>query len=107
MKRPHNSDFASQFSDDEFNAFCKVEVFGCKTLNFYGTNCSLPCSSNCIHSRCHIETGACHECKPRFSGHHCKLEKENVDEKYLWLYIVVGILITCVVAIVHLIPYVR
>ncbi|XP_062607047.1 uncharacterized protein LOC134268816 [Saccostrea cucullata] len=104
-KRPQNSYSASRFSDDDFNAFCKVEVLGCKSSKFYGSNCSLPCPSNCLHPYCHIETGACHECKLRYIGHHCRLEKEIVDEKYLWLYIALGVLITYVVAIVHLTPF--
>lgn len=45
---------------------------GCPTLDYYGETCSLSCSSHCINSRCHIETGHCFGCKDGYHGAMCE-----------------------------------
>ncbi|XP_062620192.1 receptor-type tyrosine-protein phosphatase T-like [Saccostrea cucullata] len=70
--RPQVSKYTSDFSPHAFNELCEVEVYGCKKPGVYGSDlCSLPCPDNCRY--CHIETGACQECKPGYQGHRCDL----------------------------------
>ncbi|XP_065928042.1 angiopoietin-1 receptor-like [Magallana gigas] len=65
------------YSVNAYNDLCEVEVFGCPTSGYYGSNCSIPCPDvNCRY--CHIETGTCQGCKPGYQGQHCELECSNV-----------------------------
>lgn len=51
---------------------CEVEVYGCHSTEYYGTNCSTPCPDvNCQY--CHINTGICQGCKPGYKGQHCEI----------------------------------
>lgn len=45
---------------------------GCPTADYYGENSSLSCSSRCINSRCHIETGHCFRCEDGYQGMTCE-----------------------------------
>lgn len=52
---------------------CSRNLFlGCPSPDFYGENCSLSCSTHCINSRCHIETGHCFGCKDGYQGPMCE-----------------------------------
>lgn len=54
-----------------YTELCEVFVQGCKQSNVYGSNCDLPCPSNCKDSICHIENGNCFVCKSGWTGTYC------------------------------------
>lgn len=60
------------YSQYAYNELCEFEVYGCPTADYYGENCSLPCSPHCINSRCHIETGHCFGCEDGYQGMTCE-----------------------------------
>lgn len=43
---------------------------GCNS-GFYSSNCSTPCPTTCEDGICHIQSGACFNCKPGWIGIHC------------------------------------
>ncbi|XP_078327428.1 uncharacterized protein LOC144623115 isoform X3 [Crassostrea virginica] len=51
--------YPDDYSEYAFSDLCEVEVYGCPTPGYYGSNCSKPCpgSENCRY--CNSETGAC------------------------------------------------
>lgn len=49
----------------DISTFCPTP--GYPVPGFYGHNCSIPCSENCV-SHCNIETGSCQFCKAGYQG---------------------------------------
>ncbi|XP_061165615.1 uncharacterized protein LOC133174518 [Saccostrea echinata] len=72
-ERPQIPQYPTQLSPYAHNELCEVEVNGCEEKGYYGPNCSLPCPGNCKHPYCHIETGACQECRTGYQGLQCEL----------------------------------
>ncbi|XP_065945289.1 receptor-type tyrosine-protein phosphatase epsilon [Magallana gigas] len=71
-ERLNNIAYPADYSQFAESDLCEVEVYGCPTTGFYGSNCSIPCPDvNCRY--CHIETGTCQGCKPGYEGHRCEL----------------------------------
>lgn len=56
---------------------CNVSWFyiGCKNASVYGINCDNPCPTNCKDSTCHIQSGACFNCTPGWTGVECNTSK--------------------------------
>lgn len=48
---------------------------GCYNASLYGINCDTPCPTNCKDSTCHIQSGACFNCKPGWTGMNCNTSK--------------------------------
>lgn len=46
---------------------------GCEKSGLYGSNCEIPCPSNCRDSSCHIQNGTCIQCKPGWLGLYCDI----------------------------------
>nr|XP_022308425.1 multiple epidermal growth factor-like domains protein 10 [Crassostrea virginica] len=63
--------YPDDYSSSAYNDLCEVEVFGCPTSGYYGTNCSIPCPEHCL-THCHIEKGTCQACKPGYQGQRCE-----------------------------------
>lgn len=72
-----SSNIPPYYSRYAYNELCEFEVYGCRSADFYGENCSMPCPPYCINSRCHIETGHCFECKNGYHGLMCKQPCQN------------------------------
>ncbi|XP_056003613.1 uncharacterized protein LOC130049702 [Ostrea edulis] len=70
-ERLSGTTYPDGYSSYAYNDLCEVEVYGCSVPGYYGSDCSVPCPDrNCRH--CHIQTGACYECKPGYQGHRCE-----------------------------------
>ncbi|XP_052682127.1 multiple epidermal growth factor-like domains protein 6 [Crassostrea angulata] len=68
--------YPDEYSDYIFSDLCEVEVYGCYSTGYFGSNCSFPCPDvNCQY--CHIETGTCQGCMPGYKGHRCELACEG------------------------------
>lgn len=48
------------------------DFVGCPNPGYYSENCSMPCPSHCVNSRCHVETGQCFECEDGYQGPMCE-----------------------------------
>nr|XP_034320795.1 uncharacterized protein LOC105339512 [Crassostrea gigas] len=71
-ERLNNVTYPADYSESAESDLCEVEVYGCPTTGFYGSNCSNPCPDiNCRY--CHLEAGYCQGCKPGYQGHQCEL----------------------------------
>lgn len=59
------------------NAFVSIItlwfVIGCKQSGVYGTACDIPCLNTCKGNICHIQSGACLDCKHGVYGSYCNL----------------------------------
>lgn len=58
-----------------FSKYLKCILFllntGCSNAGFYGSNCDIPCPTNCKDNTCHIKNGTCFLCKPGWNGMNC------------------------------------
>ncbi|XP_078328724.1 uncharacterized protein LOC111111957 isoform X2 [Crassostrea virginica] len=74
-ERLSGTSYPADYSPYAYNDLCEVEVYGCPTPGFYGSDCTTPCpNTNCRY--CHIVTGACQGCNPGYQGHRCELEMD-------------------------------
>lgn len=53
--------------------FFYIIDIGCEKPGLYGSNCEIPCPSNCRDSSCHIQNGTCIQCKPGWLGMYCDI----------------------------------
>lgn len=60
-------------NDTVYLRVCEVTVRGCEKRGMYGSNCEIPCPSNCRGSSCHIQNGTCIQCKPGWLGMYCDI----------------------------------
>nr|XP_022307676.1 multiple epidermal growth factor-like domains protein 10 [Crassostrea virginica] len=72
-ERLSGANYPDDYSQYAHNELSEVEVFGCKTPAYYGSNCDFPCPDPNCHL-CHIEPGTCNGCKPGYQGHQCELD---------------------------------
>lgn len=63
---------------------------GCRNASFYGTNCDIPCPTNCKDSTCHIQSGACFTCAPGWTGLDCDISMNTrlVFSYFMLLFII-------------------
>nr|XP_022307678.1 receptor-type tyrosine-protein phosphatase gamma-like [Crassostrea virginica] len=69
--------FPDGYSEYAYNDLCEVEVYGCRNLRHYGTNCSIPCPRNCLYGVCDIINGDCTGCVAGYKGRTCNEECNN------------------------------
>nr|XP_022306863.1 multiple epidermal growth factor-like domains protein 10 [Crassostrea virginica] len=69
--------FPDGYSPYAYNDLCEVEVYGCRKLRHYGTNCTIPCPRNCFYGVCDIINGDCRECVAGYKGRTCNEECDN------------------------------
>nr|XP_034321035.1 multiple epidermal growth factor-like domains protein 6 isoform X1 [Crassostrea gigas] len=55
-----------------YTELCEVIVQGCNEADMYGSNCDIPCPTNCKYNTCHIQHGTCFGCQPGWTGLYCK-----------------------------------
>lgn len=48
---------------------------GCGKSGVYGSNCNIPCPTNCKDNMCHIQNGTCFSCQPGWMGTTCSTSK--------------------------------
>lgn len=72
-----DTNLPSYYSEYAFNELCEFEVYGCPNPGYYSENCSMPCPSHCVNSRCHVETGQCFECEDGYQGPMCEQFCQN------------------------------
>lgn len=74
---------------------CNVSWFyiGCINASVYGINCDNPCPTNCKDSTCHIQSGACFNCTPGWTGVECNTSKMTnfFRSEYFFLWYIIQI----------------
>nr|XP_022304116.1 uncharacterized protein LOC111111421 isoform X2 [Crassostrea virginica] len=69
-ERLPNVTYPSYYSRFAHYELCELEVYGCRN----GSNCNIPCPTNCQERRCDVKTGHCHGCVPGYVGPTCSQE---------------------------------
>nr|XP_022312210.1 uncharacterized protein LOC111117395 [Crassostrea virginica]XP_022312211.1 uncharacterized protein LOC111117395 [Crassostrea virginica] len=70
-ERLPNVTYPSYYSMSAFYELCELEVYGCSMVGYYGSNCNIPCPTNCQEKRCDVITGHCLGCVPGYVGPIC------------------------------------
>lgn len=59
----------------EFYCFVSWFYTGCNNASFYGSTCDIQCPTYCKDNTCHIQSGACFNCKPGWTDIQCNKSK--------------------------------